>query len=175
VAYHRYAGDRYGVIEFPFKILIIVVVLAITLPLILSGLDRYTEAHDHNQVEREVNRLRNAIVQVYSQGENASLVIEVDLPNSLEYIKLGANTSVRGYKTGRMYVDPLCYAIFYKMKNNEEKFEIIKSSAKGIPTTNNTAGDGPLMFGSGRSKVIFTKLYSPKINAFFIMATYMEV
>ena len=43
MAFHRFARDRDGVIEFPFKILIIAIVLGITLPLILSGLDKYTK------------------------------------------------------------------------------------------------------------------------------------
>lgn len=175
MAFHRFARDRDGVIEFPFKILIIAIVLGITLPLILSGLDKYTKGQDYNQVEREINRLRNAITQVYSQGENASLVVEVEFPNSLEYIKVGANTSIRGYKTGKTYIDPLCYAIFYKMRNDEEKFEIVKSSVKAIPMANNTEGDGPLEFGSGHSKVVFTKRYSLKINSFFIIANHTEV
>ena len=174
MTFHRFEEDRNGVIEFPFKILIIVVVLAITLPLIFSGLDKYTEAQNYNQVEREVDRLKNAVVQVYSQGENASLVVEVEFPDSLEYVKLGSKIAIYSEKTQKTYVNPLSYAIFFKMENDKEEFEIVRSSAKGIPITNNTAGDGPLEFGSGRSSVFFTKLYSPEINAFYIMVTYRE-
>ena len=77
---NRLSGNRKGVVEFPFKILIIAVVLVITVPLILSGLEKYSRRQQYNEVERQVTRLENAMVQVYSQGENASLVLGLSSP-----------------------------------------------------------------------------------------------
>jgi len=165
--------DRAGVIEFPFKILIIAMVLLITIPLILSGLEKYTIAQDYNQTEREMTRLRNAIVQVYSQGENASLVLEVDLPDRLDYVRLGDALVLRDGQTGRFRVNPFSNATYYKMKGDEEVSEFVKYSVRSVPVSNET-GEGGLRFGPGTSRIMLTKLFDPRIDMFFIRAEYLQ-
>ncbi len=164
--------DRAGVIEFPFKILIIALVLLITVPLILSGMEKYTIAQDYNRTEREMVRIRNAIVQVYSQGENASLVLEVELPERLDYVKLGDTLVVRDGKTGGFRVNPFSNATYYRMEGDEEVSEFVKYSLRSVPVTNES-GEGGLRFGPGTSRIMLTKLFDPRIDMFFIRAEYI--
>jgi|GEM_PF-1631686 hypothetical protein len=164
--------DRAGVIEFPFKILIIAMVLLITIPLILSGLEKYTLAQDYNQTEREMTRIRNAIVQVYSQGENASLVLEVDLPKSLDYMRLGDSLVVQIGQTGQFRINPFSNATYYRMKGGDEVLEFVKYSVRSVPVSNET-GAGGLRFGPGKSRIMLTKVFDPRIDTFFIRAEYI--
>ena len=164
--------DRAGVIEFPFKILIIAMVLLITVPLILSGLEKYTIAQDYNRTEREMTRLRNAIVQVYSQGENASLVLEVDFPERLDYVRLGDKLVIQDARTGRFRVNPLSNATYYRMEGDEEVSEFVKYSVRSVPVTNKS-GEGGLRFGPGASRIMLTKSFDPRVAMFFIKADYI--
>ena len=165
--------DSAGVIEFPFKILIIAMVLLITIPLILSGLEKYTIAQDYNQTEREMTRIRNAIVQVYSQGENASLVLEVDLPDRLDYVRLGDTLVLQNGQTGHFRVNPFSNATYFRMEGGEEVSEFVKYSIRSIPVTNET-GDGGLRFGPGTSRIMLTKLFDSRVSMFFIRAEYLD-
>ncbi len=171
---NRLSGNRKGVVEFPFKILIIAVVLVITVPLILSGLEKYSRRQQYNEVERQVTRLENAMVQVYSQGENASLVLEVEFPDSTEYVRLGSKLVMREVRTGRSILNPLSTIIYYRLRDDPENTELVESSTRSIPITNQGKDDA-LELPAGRSKVVLTKLFDPSVNEFFVMATYREV
>ena len=171
---YRLSRNRRGVVEFPFKILIVAVVLVITVPLILSGLEKYSRRQQYNQVEQQVTRLENAIIQVYSQGENASLALTVEFPDSTEYVRLGGKLVMREVRTGQSILNPLSSIIYYRMRDDPEKTELVESSTRSIPISN-SEGDEALELSSGRSGVILTKLFDPSIKEFFVMATYREV
>lgn len=164
----RFSRDSEGLVEFPFKILIIAIILIITLPLIFASMERFERINDHNQSMREMDRIVSAIIQVYSQGENASLVIEVEFPDDMEYVKLGDRLEAGSKPFWRSL------GIYYKFRSGPERRVPVESGLTSIPVTD-TAKSGSLEFGSGSSKLQFIKLYSYPIDDFYVSARYLEV
>ncbi len=160
----RFYRDRRGVTELPFKIFIIAVLLTITVPLVLVGLNRYTKAQNENRVIQEIGVLENAITLVYYQGENASLVVDVDFPDIVEYVRLGDGLYGDGGSHWRSW------AIYYKLEGKGETRVPIGTTNYPISLTNSTK-DGGLRIGPGETNIMIRKAYDESIEEFFIMAT----
>ena len=81
---------------------------------------------------------------------------------------------MREVRTGRSILNPLSTIIYYRLRDDPENTELVESSTRSIPITNQGKDDA-LELPAGRSKVVLTKLFDPSVNEFFVMATYREV
>ncbi len=131
-------------------------------------MERFEKANEYNRVSGEMDRITNTIIQVFSQGENASLVIDVEFPESIEYVKLGDRLEMSGSVFWRSL------GLYYKFIDGAEIRVPMESGTRSVPVSNST-GRGSLEFGSGRSRLQFVKVYSDALDDFFISAAYLEV
>lgn len=115
-----------GVIDTPFRLLIVLVVLVVAVPLVISLVDRYSAASGEQEMLSVVNYIKDKIIMVYSMGLNASLKIEVSLPAVTEYIKIGGPLNSEE-----------SYLIRAKAYNSPERIIIIKYGNIGVKTTSN--------------------------------------
>ncbi len=112
-----------AVMDYPFRLLIIVIVLAIAIPSMLSALSYYRTRSAEEQLSQEANHIASAVQRVFVQGENASISIEVELPGDTEYMKIGGPLSDS--------VD--CRAIYYKLQGESEDSILVSHGRKDIP------------------------------------------
>lgn len=162
----RISRDERGAIELPYKILIIVILLLITVPMVLSSFNRFSSTREKTQLLTEIGKLESAMVMVYFQGENASLVVEVDIPSCVENVCLGDRLVST---TGSFWRS---WAIYYTIKGESEMRVPVEATNKPVPITNGTLNAG-LELGPGTSKILLTKLYNTEIEENYIMATYL--
>ncbi|MFP3871974.1 MAG: hypothetical protein ACLFVL_03745 [Candidatus Aenigmatarchaeota archaeon] len=112
-----------GVMDYPFRLLIIAIVLAIAIPSMLSALSHYRTNSAEEQLSQEVNQIASAVESVYIQGVNASTVLEIEFPPETEEVKVGAPLS------GSVHTR----AIYYQLREEPEKSILVTHGRKGIP------------------------------------------
>jgi hypothetical protein len=134
-----------ALVDYPFRIFIIVIILAITIPAILYGLDYYTRLHKENDMHREVDRLADAIIQVYNQGIHAQLVLEVDFPEETDYVIIGGSLEEHDR-----------YIIRYRLEGGSEHVHIVKERNRAIQMT--ADGYGGLRIGGRTTTIVITKM-----------------
>jgi hypothetical protein len=82
-----------GIEGIPFKLIIIVLIMAISLPLIWGGLESYDRTQTENDLRNELEFFITRAKQVYFGGTGNADNVEVNFRNSLftriEYIKIG--------------------------------------------------------------------------------------
>ncbi|MBS3816426.1 MAG: hypothetical protein KGY76_02560 [Candidatus Thermoplasmatota archaeon] len=114
-----------AVMDYPFRLLIISIVLAIAIPSMLSALSYYRTQSAEEQLSQEVDQIASAVESVYIQGINASTVVDLDLPEETEYVEIGAPLSDS--------ID--CRAIYHKIQDQSESSILVKHGREGIPMT----------------------------------------
>lgn len=83
--------DKRGIEGYPLQLMIVVIILAVSLPIIFSAFDSYKKAQAESATEVEVRRIADAIIQTYNQGLGARTIIEIEFPDYVEYVKIGSN------------------------------------------------------------------------------------
>ena len=145
--------DRKGIEGYPLQLMIVVIILGITLPIIFSAFDYYQRENDRKLLEREVSKLKIAIIQVYNQGPGSVQYVTLDLPDTTEYLKVG----------GSLQDKERIYLIEFKIQNFQNEIEVINDGHKSIPTT--ARDHGTLYLTGGRYTIrIEKKLYDGDLN-----------
>ncbi len=103
-----------GVLDIPLDLMIVAIILLITIPVVLGVFSYYTNSSAEQQLSSEIKYLKNQIRIVYSQGNNASMVVRVSFPFGVQYIKIGGQLGS---------VDS--HLIRYKMQNGVERNTIV--------------------------------------------------
>ncbi|MEF8874178.1 MAG: hypothetical protein V5A88_05850 [Candidatus Thermoplasmatota archaeon] len=134
-----------AVMDYPFRLLIIIIVLAIAIPMMLSALSYYQTSSAEEQLSQEVNQISSAVESVYIQGVNASTVLEVELPSDTEYVRAGAPLS--GSVDTR--------AIYYQLQGESEHSILVTHGRKGIPMS--SPSNDTLVIPGGSQKISIVK------------------
>lgn len=128
----------------PLKLIIVVVILAITIPVTWKGLEGYDRSQTESNLRTEIEFLSTHIKQVYLNGIGNAQDVEVNfrdgMMTKIEWIKLGDT------------VEGIWSSIRYKLSHKSDDFLLIKNPH--IPMGNVSNGEiGPLKIGAGRHKI----------------------
>jgi hypothetical protein len=140
----QFICDKKGVEGIPLKLIIVLLIMAITIPITWRGLETYDRAQTENNLRSELEFLSTNIKQVYLSGVGNAKEVEVDFDNGImtkiDWIEIG--DSVSG----------LWSTIRYKLGFKGREFIIIKDP--NVPLGNLSDGDiGPLILGAGKQKI----------------------
>ncbi len=139
--------DDSAVEGIPFKLIIVVLILAISLPLIWTGLANYDRTQKENDLRGEIEFMIITIKFVYTGGEGNSQSIEVNFQS-------GFSTKVERVEIGDDK-DGIYSSIRYKLSNSRKETMIIANP--NIPVANRTAdGLEALIVGEGKHTLLFT-------------------
>ncbi len=131
----------------PFKLIIIMLILAIALPLIWAGLENYDRTQKENDLRNEIEFIITTIKFVYTSGENNSQSIDVNFGSGfatkVERVEIGDD------KEGTYS------SIRYKLSSSAKVTIIIDNP--NIPVANKTTnGLDALIVGEGKHTLSFT-------------------
>lgn len=91
--------NKRAVLDLPIRIVVVLAVLAASLPFIGSALEHNEEATTAAALENQVGRITNAAAVVYFSGEGSCRTVDLDIPSGCS-ISVGGNGgeaySVRG-------------------------------------------------------------------------------
>ena len=136
----RILMDEGGVEGIPLKLIIVVVILAITIPATWKGLEIYDRSQTENNLRTEIDFLAAHIKQVYLNGIGNAQDVKVDF-------KDGMMTTIDWIKVGDS-VEGVWSSIKYKLSHKTSDFILIKNP--NIPIGNVSDGEiGPLKLGAG--------------------------
>lgn len=132
-----------GVLDTPFRLIIVLAVLVIVVPLVIGIVDRYSSTAGEQEMLSKVNYIKDKIIMVYSMGLNASLKIEVTFPGVTEYVRVGGPINSEE-----------CYFIRAKAYNFPERIIIVKYGNIGVRVTSNNTS---MVLWRGTYRILITK------------------
>ncbi|UCE37754.1 MAG: hypothetical protein JSW00_00450 [Thermoplasmata archaeon] len=140
----RIDKDQNGVEGIPLKLIIVLVILAITLPLIWKGLESYDRSQTESNLISEIEFLSINIKQVYLNGMGNAVDVNVDFANGMmtkiDWVKIG--DSIQG----------IWSSIQYKLSYKSSDYVLIKDP--NIPFGNiSNSVFGPLRVASGKHTI----------------------
>ncbi len=140
----RFKKDQNGVEGIPLQLIIILVILAITIPIIFKGLESYDRAQTEGNLRSEIEFLSLNIKQVYLNGMGNAVDVEVDFAN-------GMMTKIEMVQIGDS-LDGIYSSIRYKLNYKGTEFMVIKDP--NIPIGNFIDSQfGPLILGPGKHTI----------------------
>lgn len=147
-------SDSRGSIEsLPLTLIIISIIIAITIPLVWTGLSNYSKIQTENNIKAEIEHIATTAKQVYAGANGTSLKIDVNFAggffSSVEYVKIGDNVS-----------DTRSSTIRYKLSGESEKTYVIQNPNIPLTSTKNQV----LELGSGRYTLILERIVLGDIN-----------
>ena len=136
--------DEAGVEGIPLKLIIVLVIVAITMPVAWKGLESYDRSQTETNLVLEIDFLAANIKQVYLNGIGNARDVEVDFSDgfvtSEERIEIGDSE------------EGVWSSIRYKLGHKNSQFVLIKNP--NIPIAHVSQEDvGPLVVGSGRHTI----------------------
>ncbi len=123
-----------GIVDLPMRLLIVAAILVITVPVVLGVMNSYSAVASDQQLAAGVEYLKKQIEIVFSQGENASMVVRVSFPTGTDYVKIGGKIGTTN-----------AHLIRYKMRNGMERYTVVNYGNLGIQMT----GDGSTVWVVG--------------------------
>lgn len=137
----RIPRDLGGVEGIPLKLIIVMVIMAITIPATFKGLESYDRFQTENNLRSELDFLSANIKQVYLNGLGNAQDVEVDFKDGMmskvEEIKIGDSE------------DGIWSAISYKLSH--KNMQILLLENPNIPMGYEMDGEFlPLELGAGR-------------------------
>jgi hypothetical protein len=133
--------DEAGVEGIPLKLIIVLVIVAITVPFAWKGLESYDRSQTETNLVMEIDFLAANIKQVYLNGMGNARDVDVDFSS-------GFVTSVERIEIGDSE-DGVWSSIRYKLGGGNSRFVLIKNP--NIPIARVNEDDvGPLVVGPGR-------------------------
>jgi hypothetical protein len=140
----KFKKDRRGVEGIPLKLIIVLVILAITIPITWKGLESYDRTQTERNLRSEIEFLSINIKQVYLNGMGNAVDVKVDFAN-------GMMTKVERVQIGDS-LEGIYSSIRYKLNYKNTEFMVIKDP--NIPVGNYSDSEfGPLILGSGRHTI----------------------
>lgn len=83
-------NDRRGVADLPIKLVVIMVILSISVPIVMQAADNSQKSMMNDEMEQEIERIKDASAVVYYSGSGSSRILEIKLPDECE-ISLGGD------------------------------------------------------------------------------------
>ena len=81
---HRLNKDRRGVMSLPVKLMITMVVIAVSIPMLTAALDSNQEDMAGAEMIQETEKFKNAANLAHFSGNGCSRTVEIDLPAGCE-------------------------------------------------------------------------------------------
>ncbi len=139
-----FSNNESGVEGIPLKLIIVMVILAITIPATWKGLESYDRSQTENNLRSEIEFLSTHMKQVYLNGIGNAQNVDVDF-------KDGMMTKIEWIKIGDT-VEGIWSSIRYKLSHKGDDFFLIKNP--NMPVGNVSDGEiGPLKIGAGRHTI----------------------
>jgi hypothetical protein len=136
----RFILDDNGVEGIPLKLIIVLVIVAITVPLAWKGLESYDRIQTENNLRGELEFLSTNIKQIYLNGVGNAQDVNVDFTD-------GMLTRIERIEIGDT-IDGISSSIRYKLNHKRTEFLVIENP--NVPLGNMSQGQiGPLSLGSG--------------------------
>jgi hypothetical protein len=85
------SGDFNAVMELPHKLMISIIILTITIPILIESTEDIVQDRYEDELLVECEYFANAVRLIYQQSVNSMRMIELNLPDSTEYISAGGN------------------------------------------------------------------------------------
>jgi hypothetical protein len=104
---------RNGVIDLPVKLMVILLIIAISVPLLTSAMERGEANNASYAMNSEIDRIFNAVAAVHYSGIGSSRTISVAIPDGCEIVMPGGDDEngyvvkmdFKGRETGVRYMD----------------------------------------------------------------------
>jgi len=156
-------GDRAGVIELPFKLLISVIIMTVTAAAGLGALSVYSKSMLENGLRQQAQVVVSAAEQLDTMGFNSSLRVRLSIDNApmdhVDYFKIGYPLS--------MPVHPYSAMVRFKGAGSSEgHLTALDASDNYLPMC--SPEGGTLQLGTGEHDILLTKLYSEQFGTVFM-------
>ena len=96
---HRLNRDRGGIMSLPVKLMITMVIIALSVPMLTSALDSSQEDMAGAEMSHEVQKFKNAANLVHFSGNGCSRTVEIDLPAGCEMSVGGKGSDAYSIRT----------------------------------------------------------------------------
>ena len=117
-------GDKRGVVELPFKLVIASIIVIITISIAYAGLENLSESSMRDKAETSVSTVIAAAGDVSTMGVNSSVKVKVDLTSSffhrIDTFIIGCGAEGNDYK---------CKGIEYNILGDKSKWVVAKDHA----------------------------------------------
>lgn len=139
--------------DLPMKIIIVVIIMAITIPIAISGLNYYRDNQVKTDIREELHRLVSKINEIHRAGNTSTSTIEVTFRGNffieINYIKIGDNIlPLNRENKGDDYAKWIRYKLDGERTRKIEVGELVT----------NQDHDGPLVLYDGRHELSLTHL-----------------
>ncbi|MFA6680250.1 MAG: hypothetical protein WCR96_07170 [Candidatus Methanomethylophilaceae archaeon] len=97
-------SDRKGVLGLPIKLMITMIILALSIPLIVEAMEDNEVNMMNSEMEQEVSKLKDAVSAVHYSGKGSSRTVDINVPAGCEISIGGTGTdaySVRASFEGK--------------------------------------------------------------------------
>ncbi|MFA6803905.1 MAG: hypothetical protein WCR24_05380 [Candidatus Methanomethylophilaceae archaeon] len=91
--------DRKGILDLPLKLMVTMIILALSVPLIVEAVDNNEMDMMDFEMEQEVVKFKNAVSAVHYSGEGSSRTVELDIPPGCEIIIGGTGADAYSVRT----------------------------------------------------------------------------
>ena len=142
-----------GIMDLPMKIIIIAIIMVITIPIAIAGLNHYRENQVKTDIREELKRLSSKIKEVHRAGNTSTPTIEVTFRGNffieINSIKIGDNIlPLNKENRGGDYAKWIRYKLDGERTRKIEVGELVT----------NQNHDGPLVLYDGSYKLSLTHL-----------------
>ena len=96
---HRLNRDRGGIMSLPVKLMITMVIIALSVPMLTSALDSSQEDMAGAEMSHEVQKFKNAANLAHFSGNGCSRTVEIDLPAGCEMSVGGEGSDAYSIRT----------------------------------------------------------------------------
>jgi hypothetical protein len=94
--------NKKGVIDLPVKLMVVVLIVSLSLPLLVSAMERGESNNAGYAMDSEIDRIFNAVSAVHYSGTGSSRTVSVNIPDGCEIVIPGGNGS-DGYSVKKMF------------------------------------------------------------------------
>jgi type II secretory pathway pseudopilin PulG len=155
--------DRAAIIEMPFKLLIAIMIMAVTAAAGFGALSSYSKTMLENDLRQEAQTVASAAQRLDTMDLESSLKIQISIENTpmdhMEYFKIGYPLSTP--------VHPYSAMVRYKGAGSGEGHVTVRDNGDNYLPMCSPSGE-TLSLGVGSHGLLLTKLYSDACKTVFI-------
>lgn len=96
---HRLKKDRGGIMSLPVKLMITMVIIALSVPMLTAALDSSQEDMAGTEMAQEVQKFKNAANLAHFSGNGCSRTVEINLPAGCELSVGGEGSDAYSIRT----------------------------------------------------------------------------
>ena len=161
--------DRVAIIEMPFKLLIAIMIMAVTAAAGLGALSTYSKSMLENDLRQEAQTVGSAAERLDTMDFNSTLKIQISIENApmdhMEYFKIGYPLSTP--------VHPYSAMVRYKGAGSSEGHVTVRDNGDNYLPMCSPSGE-TLLLNVGSHALLLTKLYSDACKTVFLKVERMD-